>query len=78
MESENPKLSRKKKQLNNYAKYSSLAFQMMFIITLGSLGGLKLDQWLRFEFPFFTLSLSVISVGLAVYLAIKDIIKFNK
>lgn len=78
MESENPNLSKKKKQLNNYAKYSSMAFQMMIIITIGSLGGLKLDQWLNLEFPVFTLLLSIGSVGLAVYLAIKDIIRFNK
>ncbi|OFX28701.1 MAG: hypothetical protein A2X08_01565 [Bacteroidetes bacterium GWA2_32_17] len=78
MESENPKLSNKKKQFNNYAKYSSLAVQMAVIITAGSLGGLKLDQWMANKFPYFTLSLSIISVILAVYFAIKDIIKFNK
>ncbi|NCO55892.1 MAG: AtpZ/AtpI family protein [Bacteroidetes bacterium] len=71
-------MSNKKKQLNNYAKYSSLAVQMAVIITAGSLGGLKLDQWMANKFPYFTLSLSIISVALAVYFAIKDIIKFNK
>lgn len=55
-----------------------MAFQMMVIITAGSLGGLKLDQWLELEFPAFTLSLSVLSVALAVYFAIKDILKINK
>jgi len=78
MESENPNLSQKKKKLNNFAKYSTMASQMAIIITIGSLGGLKLDQWLKLEFPYFTLSLSVLSVAMAVYLAIKDVIRFNK
>lgn len=78
MELEPQKLLNKKKQLNNYAKYSSLAIQMAAIITIGSLGGLKLDKWTNTNFPYFTLSLSVISVALAVYFAIKDVIKFNK
>lgn len=66
-----------KKQLGGYAKYSSIALQMGLIITGGSLGGLKLDQYLENGFPFFTLSFSILSVVLAVYLAIKDIIKYN-
>jgi len=55
-----------------------MALQMIVIITLGSFGGLKLDKWIGLEFPVFTLSLSVISVALAVYVAIKDVIRFNK
>ncbi len=55
-----------------------MAIQMMVIIAGGSLGGLQLDKWTGTKFPFFTLSLSVISVALAVYLAIKDVIRFNK
>ena len=78
MELENQKLSPKKNRLNNYGRYSSMAIQMMVIIAGGSLGGLQLDKWTGTKFPFFTLSLSVISVALAVYLAIKDVIRFNK
>jgi hypothetical protein len=78
MDLEEQKLPQKKKQLNNYAKYSSMAFQMMIIIIIGSLGGLKLDKWIGTEFPFFTLILSLVSVAIAIYMAIKDIIRFNK
>ena len=78
MESENPNQSQKKKQLNNIARYSSMAFQMMIIIVVGTFGGLKLDRWLEIEFPVFTLILSLLSVALAIYLAIKDIININK
>jgi predicted membrane chloride channel (bestrophin family) len=55
-----------------------MAIQMMVIIAGGSLGGLQLDKWMENKFPYFTLSLSVVSVALAVYLAIKDVIRFNK
>lgn len=78
MELENQKLSPKKNRLNNYGHYSSMAIQMMVIIAGGSLGGLQLDKWMENKFPYFTLSLSVVSVALAVYLAIKDVIRFNK
>ncbi|MBN2668112.1 MAG: AtpZ/AtpI family protein [Bacteroidales bacterium] len=65
-------------KLNAYAKYSSIAIQMALIITAGAFGGFKLDQWLEISIPVFTLILSVFSVALAVYLAIRDIIKYNK
>ncbi|MBI5542019.1 MAG: AtpZ/AtpI family protein [Bacteroidia bacterium] len=78
MELEDQKISQKKKQLNSFGRYSSMAIQMMVIIAGGSLGGLQLDKWTDTKFPYFTLSLSVISVALAVYFAIKDVIKLNK
>jgi len=59
----------------NYARYSSLAFQMFFIIGLGILGGVKLDKWLGWKFPLFTLLLALISVFTAIYIAIKDLLK---
>jgi len=61
--------------LNTYAKYSSLAFQMMFIILAGVFGGMELDKWLGWKFPVFTLVLSVLGVILAIYYAIKDFLK---
>ena len=73
-----PSLNTKgKKKMSAYVKYSSMAIQMGLIITLSSLGGMKLDQYLKTSFPFFTLSFSMVSVGVAVYLAIKDIINYN-
>ena len=66
-----------KKKLNAYAKYSSITIQMAVIIIIGVFSGLKLDRYLGNSFPIFTLTLSVLSVSIAVYLAIKDVIKFN-
>lgn len=78
MQQQKLNLSNKKKQLNNFSKYSSMAFQMMAIICVGTFGGLKLDKLINNNFPYFTVSLSILSVVLAVYFAIKDIIRFNK
>ena len=64
-----------KKQLDNYVKYSSLAFQMLAIILAGVFGGYKLDQWLSLKFPIFTIVLSTASVVLAIYYATKDLLK---
>ncbi len=68
----------RKNKLNSYAKYTTIAIQMAVIITLGVLGGYKLDIFFNLKLPVFTLIFSVISVGIAVYLAIRDIIRYNK
>jgi len=65
----------KRPPLENYARYSSLAFQMFAIIGLGIFGGVKLDQWLKIGFPVFTVLLSIISVAAAIYTAVKDLLK---
>lgn len=65
----------KGKPFNGYARYTNLAFQMFAIIGIGVFGGLKLDQWLQLRFPVFTLILSILSVAIAIYSAIKDLIR---
>jgi predicted MFS family arabinose efflux permease len=52
-----------------------MAVQMAAIIVGGVLGGIKLDKWLALKFPAFTLSLTLLSVFLAIYYFIKDVIK---
>lgn len=52
-----------------------MAVQMAAIIVGGVLGGIYLDKWLAFEFPLFTLVLTLLSVFLAMYYFIKDVIK---
>ena len=65
----------KKAPLENYARYSNLAFQMFAIIGIGIYGGVKLDQWLEMGFPVFTVLFSMLSVAAALYSAIKDLLK---
>lgn len=59
----------------NLAKFSSLAFQMAFIIGGGTFLGDYLDMSQQNEFPLWTLILSLASVGLALYYVLKEIIK---
>ena len=67
--------NQKKNNLNSYAKYSSIALQMLVIILLGVFGGVKLDEWLNLSIPVFTVILSLLSVVLAIYTVTKDLIK---
>lgn len=69
------KEKQKKNYLNNYAKYSSIAFQMLAIILIGVWGGYKLDEWLNLKFPIFTVTLSLLSVIAAIYYVVKDLLK---
>ncbi len=63
------------KGLNDYAKYSGIAFQMIAVIGLTVWGGIKLDKLAGFEKPVFTIILSLLGVFAAIYTAVKDFIK---
>jgi len=52
-----------------------MAVQMAAIIVGGVLGGIQLDKWLKLKFPAFTLTLTLLSVFLAIYYFIRDLIK---
>lgn len=67
------------KPLNDYAKYSGLAVQMAVIIGGGCYGGVKLDEYFKnTETPIFTIVLSLVSIILAMYVVLKDLIKPKK
>ena len=68
-------LKSKKKLFDSYARYSTIAVQMLVIILVGVFGGIELDKLIKLEFPVFTVVLSVLSVILAIYYVIKDLIK---
>lgn len=68
----NPK---NKKPVNDFLRYSGLGFQMLAIILLGVFGGYKLDQLVKIKVPVFTVVLSLLSVALAIYYAVKDFLK---
>ncbi|NOZ34311.1 MAG: AtpZ/AtpI family protein [Chlorobi bacterium] len=63
------------KSLKNYSRYSGLAFQMAAVIFLGTWGGYKADAFFNFENHILTLIFSVLSVIIAIYIAVKDFIK---
>ncbi len=63
------------KGLNDFAKYSGLAFQMIAIILVTTWGGLKLDEVAGFKNPVFVIILSLLGVFAAIYFAVKEFIK---
>jgi len=73
-----PSLEKKKRLLDNYTRYSSIAFQMLIIILIGVFGGIKLDEWLKLSIPVFTIILSVAAVILSIYTVTRDLLKSGK
>ncbi len=63
--------------IKNFAKYSSIAFQMIGIILVTTWGGIKLDKLTGLKTPVFTIVLSLFGVFAAIYLVLKDFIKFK-
>ena len=77
---QHPQQPQQQKQKNStgfasYAKYSALAIQAGLIVFAGTYGGYKLDSFLNFKFPLFTLVLSLFSVFAAIWLLIRDVLK---
>ncbi len=64
-----------KNNYDNFIRYSSLGFEMMVIIVLGTFGGFKIDQWMKNEFKGFTLSLMILSVIAAIIYGSKSLLK---
>jgi F0F1-type ATP synthase assembly protein I len=63
------------KGLNDFAKYTGTAFQMLGIILVTVWGGMKLDKLTGWHTPVFTIVLSLLGVFAAIYTAIKDFIR---
>ena len=63
-----------RKNLNDYARYSGMAIQMLAIILAGVFAGLKLDRWLNTK-PVLTVVLSILSVILSIYFVTKDLLR---
>lgn len=63
------------KGIQDFARYSGLAFQMIGIILITVWGGVKLDKLTGWQTPVFTIVLSLLGVFAAIYTAIRDFIK---
>jgi len=68
---------KKDNPLKFYAKYSSLAFQMIAIIVAGAFGGRALDDWVQWKFPVFTVVLTLLAVILSTIYGMREIFKNN-
>lgn len=80
MEEQEPKKKKNRiktenKGIRDFGKYSGLAFQMVAIILITTLGGVKLDKLTGWQTPVFTIILSLLGVFAAIYFSIKDFIK---
>jgi hypothetical protein len=54
-----------------------MAFQMIGIILATTWGGIKLDTLTGLKTPVFTIILSLLGVFAAIWVAVKDFIKFK-
>jgi F0F1-type ATP synthase assembly protein I len=63
------------KGLQDFGKYSGIAFQMIAIIGGMTWCGVKLDKVLGLSNPVFTVILSLLGVFAGIYIAIKDFIR---
>ncbi len=64
-----------RKGVNDFARYSGIAFQMIAIILVTTWAGIKIDKLAGFHRPVFAIVLSLFGVFAAIYAAIKDFIK---
>ena len=63
------------KGIDDFARFSGIAFQMIAIILITTWGGIELDKLTNFKIPLFTIILSLLGVFAAIYTAVKDFIK---
>ncbi len=68
------KESKERNSLDAYSRYSTIAIQMVVIIVITSLGGVKLDKKAGTE-PLLTVILSLLGVAAAMWLVIKEAIR---
>lgn len=79
MESQDNQNHQKKiNQLNAYARFSGIGFQMIVIIGLGVYLGVKLDEKYPNKYKLFTIILSLLSIALALFNVIKQVTDFSK
>lgn len=70
-----PQRRQSQKQINEYVKYSGLAFQMAALILLGYWLGSKIDKWLNLSIPVFTIILILAFLSASFYSLIKSLPK---
>lgn len=64
-----------KKQLNKYARFSGIAFQMIVIIALATYAGIKLDEAYPNNNKLYTIIFSLVGVAISMYYVIKQVSK---
>ena len=67
-------LPKQKKSLNDFARYSSMGFQMMLVVLGAVFGGKELDRVFGLKNVFFVI-LPILGVFLSMYLMIREFLK---
>ncbi len=62
-----------RKEVNNYLRFSGLAFQMLAVIGGFTYLGYRIDGWQEHRIPVWTLVLSLLSIGAALYHFIRTV-----
>ncbi len=70
--------SKKNKPRNNYLRFTGAAIQMGVVIGLGAWGGISLDKHYQTSNKVFTIILTLLGVGISLYLIIKEVINMSK
>ena len=77
MVNQNQKKKSPQKQVNSFAKYSTLAIQMGVVIGVFTFVGDYIDDKLELAIPVFTIVLSLFGVFGSLYVLIKGIKRIN-
>lgn len=67
-----------RKQPNTFIRFSNLTIQMGVIIGISAWGGVKLDAYFKTEQPYYTIVLSLLGIGVALYIVLKGVISDSK
>jgi len=67
-----------KEQLNNFAQFTGIGFQMLITIGLGVFAGVKLDEYYPNQYSVFTIVLSFVAIAISLYSVIKQASRFSK
>ncbi|MCF8379263.1 MAG: AtpZ/AtpI family protein [Bacteroidales bacterium] len=71
-----PKKSKNSKPVN-FGLVTGMAFQMIAIILLSVWAGIKIDEKFQREKPLFLIFFAIFGVFIALYVALKDFVKFK-
>jgi len=64
--------------MNNYLKYSGMAFQMGATIGIFTFIGYKLDEHFKLKTAYCTIIFALIGVGISLFTVLRDFMKPNK
>ncbi|MFZ2898196.1 MAG: AtpZ/AtpI family protein [Saprospiraceae bacterium] len=64
----------RKPQVDQYLKYSGMAFQLAAVLAAGVWAGTRIDRYFQTERPYFTAVLALLSLFAGLYLSLKDLI----